>query len=179
MDDPPFGHDRHLRGNLTRRSSIIASWLAYTTETKFSKHPELMGTGDPHGIAASRRRTTPQPAALWYRCSPWVFRAATRRHDDGGIGYPGRPDGPAALKGSAGVFGSHFHFHGPGEYRNGICIAVRRKILLQVSHGALLDTRVFIMVLTFTGCYVSRNSMTPIYIMLIGSIFGFFEQIRL
>ncbi len=35
------------------------------------------------------------------------------------------------------------------------------------------------MVLTFTGCYVSRNSMTPIYIMLIGSIFGFFEQIRL
>ena len=33
--------------------ATIASWLSYSVEAKMSKHPDLLGNGDPHGICAS------------------------------------------------------------------------------------------------------------------------------
>ena len=40
-------------GVMPGAGATIASWLAYGVEAKFSKHPEMLGHGDPHGIAAS------------------------------------------------------------------------------------------------------------------------------
>ena len=40
-------------GIMPGAGATIASWLSYTVEAKCSKHPELLGKGDPHGIAAS------------------------------------------------------------------------------------------------------------------------------
>lgn len=42
-----------LVGILPGAGATIASFLSYTTEVKFSKHPETFGKGEPRGIAAS------------------------------------------------------------------------------------------------------------------------------
>ena len=59
--------------------ATIASWMSYTLESKFSKHPEMLGKGDPHGIAASKQQTMPLPVEPWYlycQCVPGSNAAA-------------------------------------------------------------------------------------------------------
>ena len=164
-------------GILPGAGSNIAGWLAYTAESKFSPHPETLGTGDPCGIAACE---TANNAATGGAMIPMLS-----------MGIPGS-NAAAMMMAALAIQGVQM---GPmlmktqPEYLSATFCAMFLANILMVFVSLfmakafarilsmpywLLGT--FIMALAFTGCYASRSSMTSVYLMLAGSIAGYFFQ---
>jgi putative tricarboxylic transport membrane protein len=162
-------------GILPGAGSNIANWLAYTAEVKFSNSPETMGSGNPHGIAASE---TANNAATGGAMVPMLS-----------MGIPGS-NAAAMMMAALAIQGVQM---GPllmktqPEYLSATFVSMVLANVLMV-FVSLLIAKAFlkilsvpywllgtiIMTLVFSGCYASRVSMTSIYIMLVGGIFGYF-----
>lgn len=162
-------------GILPGAGSNISGWLAYTAENKFSKHPELLGTGDPHGIAACE---TANNAATGGAMIPMLSMGIPGSNAAAmmmaALAIQGVQMGPMLMKTQPAYLGATFCAM---LIANILMVFVA--LLMAKGFASILSMPywilgTFILALAFTGCYASRSSMTSVYVMLAGSILGYF-----
>lgn len=162
-------------GILPGAGSNIAGWLAYTTENKFSRHPELMGTGDPHGIAACE---TANNAATGGAMVPMLSMGIPGSNAAAmmmaALAIQGVQMGPMLMKTQPEYLSATFCAMLLANILMVFVSLIMAKVFARILRIPYWTLGCFIMSLAFTGCYASRSSMTSIYIMLVGSIFGYF-----
>ncbi len=162
-------------GIMPGAGATIAAWISYAVEGKVSKHPELLGKGDPHGIAASE---TANNAATGGAMVPLLA-----------MGIPG--SNAAAMMMTAlsihGVQMGPMLLEAQPEYLSATFSAmmIANIIMIFISFGIakvfsqilkvpyyVLGT--FIMMLSIIGCYSYRGNMSDVTVMIVGGIFGYF-----
>lgn len=155
--------------------ATIASWLSYSIESKATPTPELMGHGDPHGIAASEVANN---AATGGAMVPLLA-----------MGIPG--SNAAAMMMTAlsihGVMMGPMLLQAQPEYLSAtftsmilanivmifISLAVAR-VFAQVLRVPYYILGTLIMMLAITGCYAYQARMFDIVIMIFAGAFGYF-----
>lgn len=162
-------------GIMPGAGATIASWLSYTVEAKCSKNPDMLGKGDPHGIAASE---TANNAATGGAMVPLLS-----------MGIPGSNAAAMMMTALAihGVQMGPMLLKAQPEYLSATFIAMilANIAMIFISLGvAKMFSKIlsipyyilgsFIMVLALTGCYAYQGSMVDIYLMIGGGIFGYF-----
>ena len=162
-------------GVMPGAGATIASWLAYGVEAKFSKHPEMLGQGDPHGICASE---TANNAATGGAMVPLLAMGIPGSNAAAmmmtALAIHGVQMGPLLLKAQPEFLSATFLSM---IFANIIMIFVSLAVakvfasILKVPYHVL---GTFIMLLAFTGCYAYQNSMADVVIMVIGGIFGYY-----
>ena len=162
-------------GVMPGAGATIASWLAYGVEAKFSKHPEMLGQGDPHGICASE---TANNAATGGAMVPLLAMGIPGSNAAAmmmtALAIHGVQMGPLLLKAQPAFLSATFLSM---IFANIIMIFVSLAVakvfasILKVPYHVL---GTFIMLLAFTGCYAYQNSMADVVIMVIGGIFGYY-----
>lgn len=162
-------------GVMPGAGATIASWLAYGVEAKFSKHPEMLGQGDPHGICASE---TANNAATGGAMVPLLAMGIPGSNAAAmmmtALAIHGVQMGPLLLKAQPEFLSATFLSM---IFANIIMIFVSLAVakvfasILKVPYHILGS---FIMLLAFTGCYAYQNSMADVVIMVIGGIFGYY-----
>lgn len=162
-------------GVMPGAGATIASWLAYGVEAKFSKHPEMLGQGDPHGICASE---TANNAATGGAMVPLLAMGIPGSNAAAmmmtALAIHGVQMGPLMLKAQPEFLSATFLSM---ILANIIMIFVSLAVakvfasILKVPYHVL---GTFIMLLAFTGCYAYQNSMADVVIMVIGGIFGYY-----
>ena len=162
-------------GVMPGAGATIASWLAYGVEAKFSKHPEMLGQGDPHGICASE---TANNAATGGAMVPLLAMGIPGSNAAAmmmtALAIHGVQMGPLLLKAQPEFLSATFLSM---ILANIIMIFVSLAVakvfasILKVPYHVL---GTFIMLLAFTGCYAYQNSMADVVIMVIGGIFGYY-----
>ncbi len=155
--------------------ATIASWLSYSIEAKSSKTKELMGHGDPRGIAASE---TANNAATGGAMVPLLS-----------MGIPG--SNAAAMMMTAlsihGVVMGPMLLRAQPEYLSAtfISMILANFLMIFISLGI---ARVFaqvlrvpyyilgtlILMLAITGCYAYQANIFDISVMILGGVFGYF-----
>ncbi len=162
-------------GIMPGAGATIAAWLSYSVESRFSKHPEMLGKGDPHGICASE---TANNAATGGAMVPLLA-----------MGIPG--SNAAAMMMTAlsihGVQMGPMLLKAQPEYLSATftSMVIANIIMIFVSFGIakvfsqilkipyhILGT--FIIMLSIVGCYAYQSNMTDVFIMIVGGIFGYF-----
>lgn len=162
-------------GIMPGAGATIASWLSYAVEAKFSKHPEMLGQGDPHGISASE---TANNAATGGAMVPLLAMGIPGSNAAAmmmtALAIHGVQMGPLLLKAQPEFLSATFLSM---IFANIIMIFISLGIakvfatILKVPYYVL---GTFIMMLAITGCYAYQNSMADVFIMVGGGIFGFF-----
>ena len=162
-------------GIMPGAGATISSWLSYTLEAKCSKHPERLGTGDPHGIAASE---TANNAATGGAMVPLLAMGIPGSNAAAmmmtALAIHGVQMGPLLLKAQPEFLSATFISM---IFANIIMIFISLMIakmfskILRVPYY-ILGT--FIMLLAMTGCYAYQNSIIDVYLMIAGGIFGYF-----
>jgi len=162
-------------GIIPGAGSTIAAWLSYTTEKKLSKNPELLGTGVPNGIAAPE---TANNAATGGAMVPMLAMGIPGSNAAAAmmaaLAIHGVQMGPLLLKAQPQYLSATFIsmiIANIAMVFISIVVAKTFASFLALPYWAL---GIFIMIMTFCGCYASKNGMVPIYVMLIGSIIGYF-----
>lgn len=162
-------------GIMPGAGATIASWLSYTMEAKFSKHPELLGTGDPHGICASE---TANNAATGGAMVPLLAMGVPGSNAAAmmmtALAIHGVQMGPLLLKAQPEFLSATFLSM---IFANIIMIFISllvAKIFAKILKIPYYVLGTFIMLLAMTGCYAYQNSMIDVYIMVAGGIFGYF-----
>lgn len=162
-------------GIMPGAGATIASWLSYTVEAKCSKHPEMLGKGDPHGIAASE---TANNAATGGAMVPLLAMGIPGSNAAAmmmtALAIHGVQMGPMLLKAQPEYLSATF-----------ISMILANITMVFISLGVakmfakilkipyyVLGT--FIMLLAITGCYAYQGNMTDVYLMIFGGIFGYF-----
>lgn len=162
-------------GIMPGAGATIASWLAYSVEGKFSKHPELLGKGDPHGVCASE---TANNAATGGAMVPLLSMGIPGSNAAAmmmaALAIQGVQMGPMLLKAQPAFLSATFLsmiFANIMMIFVGLLVAKIFAKILKVPYwflGAL------IFCLAVTGCYAKSNSINDVYVMLIGGVFGYF-----
>lgn len=162
-------------GILPGAGSNIAGWLAYTTESKFHEHPERLGTGDPRGIAACE---TANNAATGGAMIPMLSMGIPGSNAAAmmmaALAIQGVQMGPMLMKTQPEYLSATFCAMFIANILMVFVSLFMAKAFAKILSMPYWILGTFIMVLAFTGCYASRNSMTSVYIMLAGSIAGYF-----
>lgn len=162
-------------GILPGAGSNISGWLGYTAEHKFSKHPELLGTGDPHGIAAVE---TANNAATGGAMVPMLAMGIPGSNAAAmmmaALAIQGVQMGPMLMKAQPAYLGTTFVSMFVANILMVFVSLFMAKAFAKILSIPYWALGTFILVLAFTGCYASRNSMTCVYIMLAGSVLGYF-----
>jgi putative tricarboxylic transport membrane protein len=155
--------------------ATISSWMAYTAESKFSKHPEMLGKGDPHGIAASE---TANNAATGGAMVPLLSMGVPGSNAAAmmmtALAIHGVQMGPLLLKAQpvflTATFTSMIIANITMVFVSFLIAKAFSKIL-KVPYYILGS---FIMLLAMTGCYSYQKSIIDVYLMVFGGIFGYF-----
>lgn len=162
-------------GIMPGAGATIASWLSYTMEAKFSKHPEMLGKGDSHGIAASE---TANNAATGGAMVPLLAMGVPGSNAAAmmmtALAIHGVQMGPLLLKAQPEFLSATFLSM---IFANIIMIFISlmvAKIFAKILKIPYYVLGTFIMLLAMTGCYAYQNSMVDVYIMVAGGIFGYF-----
>ncbi|OUQ77246.1 tripartite tricarboxylate transporter permease [Flavonifractor sp. An100] len=162
-------------GILPGAGSNISGWLAYTVESKFSKHPELLGTGDPHGVAACE---TANNAATGGAMVPMLSMGIPGSNAAAmmmaALTIQGVQLGPMLLKAQPEYLGATFCSMFLANILMVFVSLIMAKGFARILSMPYWMLGTFILALAFTGCYASRNSMTSVYVMLAGSVLGYF-----
>ena len=162
-------------GIMPGAGATIASWLAYTMEAKFSRHPEMLGKGDPHGICASE---TANNAATGGAMVPLLAMGVPGSNAAAmmmtALAIHGVQMGPLLLKAQPEFLSATFLSM---VFANIIMIFISllvAKMFAKILKIPYYVLGTFIMLLAMTGCYAYQNSMIDVYIMVAGGIFGYF-----
>ncbi len=162
-------------GIMPGAGATIASWLSYAVEQKMSRTPELMGNGDPHGIAASE---TANNAATGGAMVPLLAMGVPGSNAAAmmmtALAIHGVQMGPMLLKSQPAYLSTTFVSMMTANLLMVLVALLIAKVfskLLAVPYWILGS---FIMVLTVAGCYARINSITDLWIMAAGGIFGYF-----
>jgi len=162
-------------GIMPGAGATIASWLAYSVEAKCSKHPELLGHGDPHGIAASE---TANNAATGGAMVPLLAMGVPGSNAAAmmmtALAIHGVQMGPLLLKAQPEFLSATFVSMIFANIAMIFISLLVAKIFAKILGIPYYILGTFIMLLAMTGCYAYQNSMTDVYIMVAGGIFGFF-----
>lgn len=162
-------------GILPGAGSNIAGWLAYTAENKFSRHPELLGKGDPHGIAACE---TANNAATGGAMVPMLSMGIPGSNAAAmmmaALAIQGVQMGPMLMKTQPEYLSATFCAMLVANILMVFVSIIMAKAFARILSVPYWALGCFILALAFTGCYASRSSMTCVYIMLVGSIVGYF-----
>lgn len=162
-------------GILPGAGSNIAGWLAYTAESKFSRNPELLGKGDPHGIAACE---TANNAATGGAMVPMLAMGIPGSNAAAmmmaALAIQGVQIGPMLMKTQPEYLSATFCSMLLANILMVFVSLVIAKVFARILRVPYWILGCFILSLAFTGCYASRSSMTSVSIMLVGSIFGYF-----
>ena len=164
-----------VTGIIPGAGATIASWLAYATEKKFSKHPEMLGQGDPHGIAASE---TANNAATGGAMVPLLSMGIPGSNAAAmmmtALAIHGVQMGPLLLRKQPQFLSTTFLAMILANILMvfvSLIVAKAFATILRVPYHAL---GTFIMLLAFTGCYAYQASISDVLIMAIGGVFGYF-----
>lgn len=162
-------------GIMPGAGATIASWLSYATEAKFSKHPEMLGQGDPHGIAASE---TANNAATGGAMVPMLAMGIPGSNAAAmmmtALAIHGVQMGPLLLKAQPEFLSATFISM---IFANIIMIFISlgvAKVFASVLKIPYYVLGTFIMLLAMTGCYAYQNSMADVFVMVGAGIFGYF-----
>jgi putative tricarboxylic transport membrane protein len=155
--------------------ATISSWISYTIESKFSKHPEMLGKGDPHGVAASE---TANNAATGGAMVPLLSMGVPGSNAAAmmmtALAIHGVQMGPLLLKAQPEFLSATFISM---VFANIAMIFVSfliAKVFSKVLMIPYYMLGVFIITLAVTGCYAFQRSIVDVYLMVFGGIFGYF-----
>jgi putative tricarboxylic transport membrane protein len=165
-------------GIMPGAGATIASWLSYAVEAKTSKHPEMLGNGDPHGVAASE---TANNAATGGAMVPLLSMGVPGSNAAAmmmtALAIHGVQMGPLLLKAQPQFLSATFTsmiFANLAMIFISLFVAKMFAKILKVPYYVL---GTFILLLALTGCYAYQASMIDVYIMIAGGIFGYFFKI--
>ena len=139
------------------------------------KHPELLGTGDPHGVAACE---TANNAATGGAMVPMLSMGIPGSNAAAmmmaALTIQGVQLGPMLLKAQPEYLGATFCSMFLANILMVFVSLIMAKGFARILSMPYWMLGTFILALAFTGCYASRNSMTSVYVMLAGSVLGYF-----
>ena len=158
-------------GIMPGAGATIAAWLSYTVESKMSKHPELLGHGDPHGICASDAATGGAMVPLLAMGIPGSNAAAMMMT---ALAIQGVQMGPMLLKAQPEYLSATFTAMIIANISMIFISFGVAKVFAQILKVPYHILGTFIMMLALVGCYAYQGNMMDIYIMIFGGIFGYF-----
>ena len=162
-------------GIMPGAGATIAAWLSYTVESKMSKHPELLGHGDPHGIcgseAANNAATGGAMVPLLAMGIPGSNAAAMMMT---ALAIQGVQMGPMLLKAQPEYLSATFTAMIIANISMIFISFGVAKVFAQILKVPYHILGTFIMMLALVGCYAYQGNMMDIYIMIFGGIFGYF-----
>lgn len=164
-----------LVGIMPGAGATIASWLSYSTESKFSKNPDMLGKGDPHGVAASE---TANNAATGGAMVPLLSMGIPGSNAAAmmmaALAIHGVQMGPLLLKAQPEFLSATFTSMIFANIIMVIVSLVIAKMFTQILKVDYYILGTFIVMLALTGTYAYQNSISDLYIMAIGGVFGYF-----
>ena len=164
-------------GVLPGAGATIASFLAYTTEVKMTKHPEDIGKGAIEGLAAPEAANNAAAAgALVPMMTLGVPGSGTTAVLLGAFMMYGLQPGPLLFKDHPklawGVIAS--------MYIGNVMLVVLNTVFIPVFVSVLRMPQTILMplilVLTVVGSYSLSNSMEDVWVMIIFGIIGYFTK---
>ena len=162
-------------GIMPGAGATIAAWLSYTVESKMSKHPELLGHGDPHGICASE---TANNAATGGAMVPLLAMGIPGSNAAAmmmtALAIQGVQMGPMLLKAQPEYLSATFTAMIIANISMIFISFGVAKVFAQILKVPYHILGTFIMMLALVGCYAYQGNMMDIYIMIFGGIFGYF-----
>jgi putative tricarboxylic transport membrane protein len=162
-------------GIMPGTGATIASWLAYSVERKVSKHSEEMGNGDPHGIAASE---TANNAATGGAMIPLLAMGVPGSNAAAmmmtALAIHGVQMGPMLLKAQPEYLSATFISMVMANILMGFVSYIIAKVFAKLLSVPYWILGPFIMLLAITGSYARINSMTDVWLMVVGGIAGYF-----
>ncbi|MDC7230114.1 MAG: tripartite tricarboxylate transporter permease [Sphaerochaetaceae bacterium] len=153
----------------------ISSWLSYSIESKLSKHPEMMGNGDPHGIcaaeAANNAATGGAMVPLLSMGIPGSNAAAMMMT---ALAIHGVTMGPLLLKAQPLYLSATFSAM---IVANIVMVVI--SLFVAITFARILRVPYYILgtlilMLALTGCFAYQAKLFDIAVMIVGGIFGFF-----
>ena len=155
--------------------ATISSWMAYTAESKFSKHPEMLGKGDPHGIAASE---TANNAATGGAMVPLLSMGVPGSNAAAmmmtALAIHGVQMGPLLLKAQPEYLTATFASMVLANILMVFVSFVIAKGFSKILKMPYYILGSFILILAMTGCYSYQKSIIDVYLMVFGGIFGYY-----
>ena len=167
-----------LVGIMPGAGATIASWLAYSVENKLSKHPEEMGNGDPHGIAASE---TANNAATGGAMVPLLAMGIPGSNAAAmmmaALAIHGVQMGPMLLRAQPEYLSTTFVSMMIANVLMVVVAIVVAKIFAKILSMPYWILGSFIMALAITGSYARINSISDVWILVVAGIFGYFFKV--
>lgn len=164
-----------LVGIMPGAGATIASWLSYAVEQKVSKHPEQMGDGDPHGIAASETANNAATGgAMVPLLSMGVPGSSAAAMMMTALAIHGVQMGPLLLEAQPEFLSATFVSMIAANILMVFVSLIIAKIFAKILTVPYWILGSFIMALTIAGCYARINAISDLWIMAVGGIFGYF-----
>lgn len=162
-------------GIMPGAGASISSWLAYSVENKFSKHPEMLGKGDPHGVAASE---TANNAATGGAMVPLLAMGIPGSNAAAmmmaALAIHGVQMGPLLLKAQPEYLTATFMSMILANVMMVIIALVVAKLFANIMKMPYWILGPMILVLALTGSYARANTVNDIWLMVLGGIGGYF-----
>jgi putative tricarboxylic transport membrane protein len=164
-----------LLGIMPGAGATISSWMAYTVENKVSRHPEEMGNGDPHGIAASE---TANNAATGGAMVPLLAMGVPGSNAAAmmmsALAIHGVQMGPLLLKAQPEFLCATFISMILANILMVLVSFVVAKLFARILSVPYWILGSFIVVLAFTGGYARINAISDLWMVVFGAVFGYF-----
>jgi len=164
-----------LVGIMPGAGATIASWLAYTLEAKFSRNPDMLGKGDPHGICASE---TANNAATGGAMVPLLSMGIPGSNAAAmmmtALAIHGVQMGPLLLKAQPAYLASTFTAMILANISMIFVSFGVAKVFAQILKIPYHILGTFIMMLALAGCYAYQGNLMDMFLMIFGGIFGYF-----
>lgn len=165
-------------GILPGAGATIASWLSYSAESKFSKNPEMLGKGDPHGIAAAE---TANNAATGGAMVPLLSMGIPGSNAAAmmmaALAIHGVQMGPLLLQAQPEFLSATFVSMIIANIAMIFVSLVVAKIFSQILRVPYYVLGTFILLLALTGTYAYEGAISDLYIMVGAGIFGYFFKL--
>lgn len=162
-------------GILPGAGASIASWLSYSTEYKFSKDPDYLGKGDPHGVAASE---TANNAATGGAMVPLLAMGIPGSNAAAmmmaALAIHGVQMGPMLLQAQPQYLSATFLSMAFANVFMIFISLIIAKVFTQILKVPYYVLGPFILVLALTGTYSFQGSIADVFIMIGAGIFGYF-----
>lgn len=164
-----------LVGIMPGPGATIASWLCYSVEQKVSKHPEEMGHGDPHGIAASE---TGNSAVVGGAMVPLLSMGIPGSNAAAvmmaALAIHGVQMGPMLLRAQPEFLSTTFISMLFANVLMVVFCVFIAKIFAKILSLPYWILGPVIMVLAITGSFARINSISDVWLLVIAGLFGYF-----
>lgn len=157
--------------------ATVASWISYSVETKLSKTPELMGHGNPHGVAASEvANNAATGGAMVPMLSMGIPGSNAAAMMMTALAIHGVQMGPMLLKAQPEYLSTTFLSMILANVLMVFIALGIAKVFAKVLKVPYYVLGTLIMLLSFTGCYAFQSSAFDVLLMVIGGIVGYFMR---